>query len=60
MRPKAIEVKPMDDYKLNVTFDNGEVRIYDVKPLIKGEWFGELKDKSIFNTVHIEGLSVEL
>ena len=59
MRPKAIEVKPMDDYKLNVTFDNGEVRIYDVKPLIKGEWFGELKDKSIFNTVHIAGLSVE-
>ena len=31
----------------------------DVKPLIKGDWFGELIDKNIFNTVHIAGLSVE-
>ena len=59
MRPKAIDVKPLDNYKLKVTFDNGEVRIYDVKPLIKGAWFGELEDKKIFNTVHIAGLSVE-
>ena len=36
------------------------LKAIDVKPLIQGDWFGELKDKSIFNTVHIEGLSVEL
>lgn len=59
MRPKAISVTPLDNYKLKLVFDNGETKIYDVKPLIKGEWFGELLDKNVFNTVHIAGLSVE-
>lgn len=59
MRPKAIEVQPMDDYKLRIKFDNGEIKIYDAKPLIKGEWFGQLKNPDVFNTVHIAGLSVE-
>lgn len=59
MRPKAIDVKPLDNYKLKVFFDNGEIKIYDAKPLIKGDWFGELSDKNIFNTAHVAGLSVE-
>ena len=59
MRPKAVEVKPIENYNLLVTFDNGEKKIYDVKPLIKGEWFGQLKDVNIFNSVRVAGLSVE-
>lgn len=59
MRPKAVEVHPMDDYKLLVKFNNGETKIYDVKPLIKGDWFGQLRNPAFFNTVHIAGLSVE-
>ncbi len=59
IRPQAVDVKPLDDYKLKILFNNGEMRIYDAKPLIKGDWFGELKDKKVFNTVRIAGLSVE-
>lgn len=59
MRPRAIHVKPQDDYRLLVTFDNGERRVYDVTPLISGDWYGKLRDPSFFNTVHIAGLSVE-
>jgi hypothetical protein len=59
MHRKAIDVKPTDDYQLIVTFDNGEVKLYDAKPLIKGSWFGQLKDKKMFNTIHVAGLSVE-
>ena len=59
MSPKAKDVKPLDGYRLLVTFDNGEIKIYDVNPLIKGEWFGQLRDPAVFNTVHIAGLSVE-
>lgn len=59
MRPKAIDVKPIENYNLLVTFENGEKRIYDVKPLIKGDWFGQLKDINIFNSVRIAGLSIE-
>lgn len=59
MRPRAVDVKPIEDYNLFVTFDNGEKKIYDVKPLIKGDWFGQLKDINNFNSVRVAGLSVE-
>ncbi|MCD7863218.1 MAG: DUF2442 domain-containing protein [Lachnospiraceae bacterium] len=59
MRPKAVSVQPLENYTLLLLFDNGERRIYDAKPLIKGDWFGKLKDLKFFNTVHIAGLSIE-
>lgn len=59
MTPTAVKVKPLEGYRLYVTFDNGETKIYDVNPLIRGEWFGELRDVNVFNTVHIAGISVE-
>lgn len=33
--------------------------MFDVKPYIKGDWFGELKDQKVFDAVRIAGLSVE-
>ena len=59
MTAKAVTVTPMDNYLLRVGFDNGEIRIFDVKPLIRGSWMGELADTSYFKSVHIGGLSVE-
>ena len=59
MRPKAVKVEPQENYTLLVTFDNGELRLYDTTPLIKGEWFGQLRDPAFFKTVHVAGLSVE-
>ena len=56
--PKATEVTPLADYKLRVRFDNGEERIFDVMPYIKGDWFSELLDPEVFNAVRIDGLSV--
>lgn len=58
MYPKAVEVSPLPDYRLSVLFDNGERRIFDVKPYLHGEWFSELLDESIFQQVRIAGLSV--
>lgn len=59
LRPKPIEVTPLENYNLLITFDNGEDKIFDVKPMISGSWFGELQDKNIFNTVKISGNTVE-
>ena len=56
--PRAIEVKPLPDYRLRVGFENGEHKVFDVKPYIKGEWFSELLDLDVFNAVKVEGLSV--
>lgn len=30
LRPKPIEMKPLDNYLLYITFDNGENKIFDL------------------------------
>lgn len=59
IRPRAVAVSAIDDYKLHVTFDNGECRIFDAAPLIKGSYFGQLLDTNYFSQVAIGGLSIE-
>lgn len=59
MNPKAIDVKVLKDYKLEITFDNNEKRIFDVKPYFKFKIFKELKEKNKFDTVKVSGLSIE-
>ena len=39
---------PLDDYKLLIEYITGERKIFDVKPYIKGEWYGELIDEDTF------------
>ena len=34
MNPRVKEVTPQDDYHLRVTFTNGEIGIYDCRPLL--------------------------
>ena len=57
--PIPVAVKPIEDYQLLVTFKTGENRIYDAKPLIKGDWFGQLKDISKFNSAKIVSNTIE-
>lgn len=59
MRPKAIEVKPLENYILEIKFSNGEIRRFDVKPYLNHNAFEQLKEIDIFNSVKIAGLSVE-
>ncbi len=58
LRPTAVKVKAVPDYRLIVVFDNGEERIFDVKPYIHGEWYSELKDVNYFKTVDVDGFTV--
>ena len=59
LRPTAIDVSPLDNYCLNIKFDNGEIGFFDVKPYIKGNWYSELKNIEYFNTVKTNGFTVE-
>lgn len=59
MRPKAINVKTLKDYQIEIKFDNGEIKILDVKPYFKFKIFKELKKENKFATVKISGLSIE-
>jgi len=59
LQPKVIDVKPMVDYKLSLTFDTGEARIFNVMPYISGDWFGKLNDIDYFSTVRVSERTVE-
>ena len=56
--PKAVRVIPLPEYRMEIHFDNGECRLFDVKPYLHGEWFLQLLDVNVFNQVKIDGLSV--
>ena len=48
MYPRVKDVKPNPDYTLTLTFVNGEVKVFDVKPYLDKGIFRELRDKSLF------------
>ncbi len=58
LRPTAVDVRPMSNYRLWIRFDNNEQRILDVSPYIKGEWYGRLADESYFSTVKADGYTI--
>ena len=51
MNSRVKKVKPNKDYTLTITFNNNEVRSFDVSPYLNIGIFKELKDLSVFNTV---------
>lgn len=57
--PKPIDVKPLAGYKILVTFETNEQKIFDVTPYIRGSWYGKLGDESYFRTVHIKHSHIE-
>lgn len=59
LSPKVLNVIPLEHYRIQVTFESGEIKIFDVTPYISGDWFGRLKDQKVFSTVHPAGRTVE-
>lgn len=57
--PKVISVEPLDNYMLSLRFENGETRIFDVKPYIRGSWYGQLQDIHYFRSVRIANRTTE-
>ncbi len=48
LQPKVIAVRPLQDYKLLIEYETGEKKIFDVKPYISGDWYGELLNIDFF------------
>ena len=59
MNPSVVLVEPENDYKLVITFDNGEKRVFDVTPFLDKGIFIELKDINYFQKVKVAFGSVE-
>ena len=60
MNPLVIGVEPQADYKVLLTFDNQEVRIFDMKPYIdRSSFFKQLEDETYFKTLRVSLGSVQ-
>ena len=53
MNPRVKKVVAVPDYKLRLTFSDGKVRIFDVKPFLDKGIFRDLRDESLFKSVRI-------
>lgn len=53
MNPRVKEVAATEDYTLEILFDNGEERIFDVTPFLGKGIFKQLEDKSVFQTAKV-------
>ncbi len=61
LQPKITEVKPVKPFSLLLTYETGEIKLFDVRPYIMGSWFGELGNESYFRTVRLlpGGIGIE-
>ncbi len=50
--PKLQSVKPLVGYKLELTYSNGFLGIYDINNLFKYDVFKPLQNVDLFNKVH--------
>lgn len=53
MNPRVRSVQPLDDYKLQLRFTNGEVGLYDCQPLLDFGVFRELRDPIYFRQARV-------
>jgi hypothetical protein len=59
MNPHVKSVRALEDYALEVSFDNGECRRFDVKPYLDRGIFSRLRDRDAFRAVRVVAGSVE-
>ena len=58
MNPRVKSVVAKEDYKLEITFSNGEIGVFDCAPLLDFGVFRELRDLDYFKRARVEGGTV--
>lgn len=60
MNPQIKSVVPQSDYKLLLTFENGELKLFDMKPYInRSTFFKQLENEQYFKTVRVSLGSIQ-
>lgn len=58
--PKLKRVKALDNYKIELLYETGELKVYDMTELLNTcEFYNNLKDKEYFKNMKIFGLSIQ-
>jgi hypothetical protein len=53
MNPRVTKVKCVDNYVLEITFTNGEIKLFDITPYLDYPVFKVLRDDSFFKKAHV-------
>lgn len=59
MNPYVSTVHPLEDYRLEIVFENDEHRIFDVKPYLYRGVFLRLQNRARFEAARVVAGSVE-
>jgi hypothetical protein len=59
INPYVKKVKPLENYCLMLWFENGEQKIFDLKPYLNKGVFNQLKNTALFASVRVVAGSVE-
>lgn len=59
MNPYVKSVRALDDYQLELKFENEEWRIFDLKPYLNRGIFVRLKNPALFKAARVVAGSVE-
>lgn len=59
LQPHVVNVEPHDDHTLTLTFENGERRVFDMKPYLGSEVFRPVQDLDVFCRVKVVYGSLE-
>ena len=54
-----IEVKPLEGYLLYIKFKNNEEKIYDMKEMLKFDYYQNLRNKENFKKVKVYGITLK-
>ena len=59
MNPYVKDLSPLPDYRLLLTFENGETRIFDARPYLERGVFQRIQHPGLFGLVKVVAGSVE-
>lgn len=54
-----IDVKALEDFLLYIKFENNEEKIYDMKELLKYDYYKNLRNKENFKRVKVYGITLK-
>ena len=59
MNPYIKQVQPLENYQLELLFENGERRIFDMTPYLQRGVFVKLQNRSLFQAARVVAGSVD-
>lgn len=61
LQPRLTKVEPLPNMKLQLSYETGEVKLFDVSPYATGSWYSELKNEKYFRMIRLlpDGAGIE-